>query len=114
MPYATYKLLHLIGIIVLLLGLGAALTTSKGGAGRSLGMLLHGLGLLVVIVAGFGMQAKGNVGFPFWLWAKVGIWVLLALLPVLVRRAALGASAALFLAALLASGAAYLVLMRPF
>ena len=77
-------------------------------------MLMHGLGLLVMLVAGFGMQAKGNVGFPGWLWAKIGIWVLLAVLPVLVRRAVLGPTSALFVAAVLASTAAYLVLMRPF
>jgi hypothetical protein len=115
MPYATYKLLHLIGIVVLLLGLGVALSTAKGsGAGRRIGLLLHGVGLLLVLVAGFGLQAKGNVGFPAWLWAKIGAWVVLAFLPMVVRRSIVGAGTALVLAAAAAGAAVYLVLYRPF
>jgi len=114
MPITTYKLLHLVGIVLLLLGLGAALTTAKGGAGRRIGMLMHGAGLLLLLVAGFGLQAKAGIGFPLWLWAKIGVWVLLAVLPVMVRRAVVGPTTALLFAALLAGGAAYLVVMKPF
>lgn len=114
MPYATYKVLHLVGIVLLLVGLGAALTTAKGGAGRRIGLALHGLGLLLALVGGFGLEAKGKIGFPLWLWAKIGAWVLLAILPVLVRRSILGVTMALLLAAALAGGAVYLVMYRPF
>src|SRR5690606_19732819 len=111
-----YKLLHLIGIVVLLAGLGAALVTAKGGGpGRRIGMLMHGVGLLLVLVAGFGLQAKTeNLGFPGWLLAKIGVWVLLAMLPVLVRRSILGATSAVLAAVVLAGTAVYLVLYRPF
>jgi hypothetical protein len=115
MPLVTYKLLHWLGIAILLLGLGCALATARGpGGGRGLAMLMHGVGLLLVLVAGFGLQAKSSIGFPAWLWAKVGAWVLLAILPALVRRGVLSVGTALVVAGGLAGGAAYLVLYRPF
>ena len=115
MPYATYKVLHLVGIVLLLIGLGAAIANSRGqGGGRGFAMLFHGVGLLLILVAGFGMQAKNNIGFPAWLWAKLGVWILLAILPALVKRGVLSIGAGLLVAAALAGGAVYLVLERPF
>lgn len=119
MDLAQYRLIHLIGIVVLMVGLGGALATSKGSPGRGAAMMLHGLGLLAVLVAGFGMLAKLNAnnstyGYPTWMWAKVGVWALLAFLPALVKRGNVGAGIALFLAALLGGGAVYLVTVRPF
>lgn len=114
MPYATYKLLHLIGLVLVLVGLGAALAAAKGGQGRKVGMLFHGLGLLVMLVAGFGLQAKANLGMPLWLWAKIGLWVVLAFLPVFVRRGIIGVTGALLLAGATAGGAVWLVLAKPF
>ncbi len=115
MPYATYKVLHLVGIVLLLVGLGCAIANARGqGGGRRLAMLFHGVGLLLILVAGFAMQAKNNIGFPGWLWAKVGVWVLLAILPALVKRGVFSIGAGLLAAAALASAAVYLVLERPF
>ena len=76
-------------------------------------MAFHGLGLLVLLVAGFALQAKGNLGMPGWLWAKLAVWVLLASLPALVKRGFLSVGTGLLVAALLAGCAAYLVLYRP-
>ena len=119
MDLAQYRLIHLIGVVVVMVALGAAVATTKGSPGRGLAMALHGLGLLALLVAGFGMLAKlnaanPNYGYPNWMWAKVGIWAVLAFLPAVVKGGKLGVGLAVLLAALLGGGAVYLVTMKPF
>jgi hypothetical protein len=87
-PYTTYKVLHLLGIfgVLLALGAGAALGAQLDNATRRRNSLLHGLGLLLILVSGFGMLAKGNLGFPGWVMAKLVIFLLVGALPVWMRR----------------------------
>lgn len=105
----TYKVIHIVGLIALFLGIGGMLA-----GGRKSFALLHGIGLLVVLVAGFGMQAKGNLGFPGWLIGKLAIWVVFAVLPVAYKRKAMPAAFILLGALVLGGLAAWLVVARPF
>lgn len=115
MPYETYKFLHLVGIVLLVLGLGGALVASRGqGGGKGFCMLLHGAGLLLVLVAGFGMQARRGIGFPGWFLAKIGLWVLLAILPTMVKRGVISIGTGILFAGILGGAAIYLVIYRPF
>jgi hypothetical protein len=84
MSYEFYKTIHILGIALVLLALGGiAMHTINGGTKasnsfRKSAMMTHGIGLLLVLVAGFGMLAKlGIHGIPTWAALKLVIWVAL-------------------------------------
>jgi hypothetical protein len=53
---------------------------------RRLGGLTSGIGLLLILVGGFGLLARLNYGWPIWVLIKVGIWVVLCAMLVLINR----------------------------
>lgn len=94
MSYEIYKLLHLVGIFLLFLSYGMALRPALAGGdaaapGRGFVAAGHGLGLLLLLVAGFGMMARLGISTPWpaWIWVKVGIWLVMALGLTVVKRA---------------------------
>ncbi|MFT4901597.1 MAG: hypothetical protein ACI81V_000871 [Lentimonas sp.] len=119
MPPSIYHILHFIGILMLFLGYGALLGRSMAGSGdarvKKLGSITSGIGLVLMIIAGFGLVAKlyGNV-FQGWMFAKVGIWFLLGgLIALINRKPALAVSIWWGLIAL-GGIAAVMVYIRPF
>ncbi|MFZ9886141.1 MAG: hypothetical protein ACO3JL_01460 [Myxococcota bacterium] len=79
-----YKILHLAGIGALMLSLGAlSMHAMNGGTRESLRtrplvFATHGLALLLLLVSGFGMMARLQLSYGgVWVWAKVGLWLLL-------------------------------------
>lgn len=94
MSYEFYKTLHIIGLACLLMGFGLGLAyflLAKNGAPRSLRIwtfALHGTGLTIMIVAGFGLLARLNMmgDLPGWVYGKLVIWLVLALMISLVKR----------------------------
>jgi len=122
--YQAYKVIHLIGIFLTLAGLaGLALTAAHGATkqtnpARKLIAVFHGLGLVLVLLGGFGLLARLGVmhgsAFPGWVWAKLAIWVTLgALVAVPYRRPDL--ARLVFLALPLLGGlAAWLAIYKPF
>jgi hypothetical protein len=89
MSYTFYKLLHLSGLFLMLLSLGAiASHRLQGGSkenfkNRKFFMSLHGLGLLVSFVAGFGLLAKGGFSFAQgWVYIKMAVWFIAGAYPV--------------------------------
>ena len=86
----TYKLIHLLGVFLLLSGLGGGavlvMSSSANAGARKLCSMAHGIGLLLILVAGFGQLARLDLpGWPLWVWLKIGIWVALG-----VRRGPMG------------------------
>lgn len=84
MTYEFYKTLHLLGLSLVLVSLGGiAVHAINGGtkannAFRKNAAIAHGVGLLLLLVAGFGMLAKlGIHGLPLWVGGKLLIWLLL-------------------------------------
>ena len=82
--YEIYKLLHLVGIFTLFSAFGGAILREAPVAGspdptRKLLSMLHGVGLLLILVAGFGMLARLGLvtGLPGWIYAKLGVWLIL-------------------------------------
>jgi hypothetical protein len=93
MSLEFYRVLHLVGIFALLLSLGGiSLHTMNGGsrafASRRWIAMAHGLALLVVLVAGFGMSAKMGLmaSLPHWIYGKLVIWLILGGMPTLMYR----------------------------
>ena len=103
--YATYKVIHYLGIFLLLTALSAGLGRAAGFAAtsttrgatlptldpwkRRLG-ITHGTALFLILLGGFGMLARLNIteglALPGWIWAKLGIWTLLGAAIVVVNR----------------------------
>lgn len=123
MPHSFYNFLHLVGIFLVLFSLGAiALHTFNGGtknySARKWIAAIHGVGLLVIFVAGFGLIAKlGMVGqgtWPTWIFIKLGVWTTLGAMPVLLYRKPKWSALWAILTISLAALAAWTAINKPF
>lgn len=90
-PYEFYKVIHFLGIFLTLFVYGAfAFQMLQQGQSefprRKWLMIGHGVGLFFVLLGGFGLLARLQVGFPLWIWIKLTIWVLLGALLTPMRR----------------------------
>jgi len=88
---SIYHILHFVGILMLFLGYGALLGRSMAHSDdakvKKLGSITSGIGLLLMIVAGFGLMAKlYNNSFEPWMTVKLIIWIVLGGLIVLINR----------------------------
>ena len=86
-----YQVLHVVGILMLFLGYGALLARSMAAQDnisvRKLGSITSGVGLLLILVAGFGLISKlGHSFVAPWLIVKMVIWLALGGLIVLINR----------------------------
>jgi hypothetical protein len=91
MSYTFYKIVHLVGILMIFLGYGALIARGMIGSNhsgvRKLGSITSGVGLFLALVAGFGLIAKLQLGFPVWVIIKIGIWVLVgAMITIILRK----------------------------
>jgi len=80
-----------VGILMLFLGYGALLARSMAAPDnvsvRKLGSITSGVGLLLILVAGFGLISKlGHSFVAPWLIVKMVIWLALGGLIVLINR----------------------------
>jgi hypothetical protein len=123
MSHSFYNFLHLVGIFLVLSSLGAiALHTFNGGtknySARKWVAAIHGSGLLIIFVAGFGLMARlGMVGqgaWPKWIFIKIGVWLTLGLMPILLYRKSNLSSVWALLTITLASIAAWTAINKPF
>ena len=109
-----YKVLHLVGVMLLFFGVGAVVL-GVDESKRKLAMTSSGIGLLFLLVAGFGMIPK--MGYKMsdgWVIAKIVIWLVMGVLPVLVKKGKLGGAAGWAVAIVLGAAAAWLGVMKPF
>lgn len=112
-----YRLVHLSGLILLFSGLAGLWGAHIGGGAparpvRITLALLHGFGLLFLIVSGFGLLARLGFlsGLPGWAIAKIVIWLFLGgAITLLKRRFGWALPACLVAGAL----AAYLCIYKP-
>ena len=114
-----YKNIHLFGMFLAMTSLGGiAIHAANGGtkttsSTRALTASVFGIGMLLVMAGGFGQAARLGIlanGFPMWLVAKIGIWVIVAVLSILPYRMPSLAKPIYLLVPLLGGCAAYLAI----
>ena len=93
MSYEFYKIMHFIAIFAVFLGLGGAIMGQLLHKGpkypeKKVTAITHGVGLLLILVSGFGLLARlqiaGNT--PGWIWVKLLIWTGLGAMLAVVHR----------------------------
>jgi len=121
--YHAYKLIHIFGGFLMIASLGAicglAIAADGETAGtawtraRKLAGIGHGVALLLILVAGFGVLARlGLGGIPVFVWIKIVIWLLLGATPALVRRQPQMATAILFAVPVVSAIAAAMAIFK--
>ena len=91
-----YKALHIFGLFLATTSIGGiAIHAANGGTRatsrtRALTAAGFGVGMLLSLAGGFGQAARlgmtNTAIFPGWLWAKIAIWVVVAVLSILPYR----------------------------
>ena len=90
LSYQVYKLMHYAGIILVFISFGGLLFAKpKDNPNKATLFALHGTGLILILVAGFGLLARlglAQSGIPPWVWAKLTVWIILGGLIALIKR----------------------------
>ena len=117
-----YKSLHIFGLFLSTTSLGGiAIHAANGGTKatsrtRTLTASMFGIGMLVSLAGGFGQAARlgmtNTAIFPGWLWAKIAIWIVVAVLAILPYRIPALAKPIYLLVPLLTGLAAYLAIFH--
>lgn len=118
MSLSFYKIFHIIGIIMLFTGIGGALVRAvledKAGKLEKFVLINHGIGLLLILVAGFGQLAKIGMELSGWLVIKIVIWLLMGALIMPIKKMPHKKSLWWFIALFMGSTAAYMGIFKPF
>lgn len=110
----TYKVIHLVGVMMLFTGISAAFVQKSGVKGAA---AFHGIALVLLLISGFGMIAKSGGSFGYsdgWIIAKIVIWVLFGAMIVIAKKRVLGGAAGWSAAIVLGAIAAFMALYKPF
>ncbi len=93
MSYEFYKMMHLLGLVLLFSGLVGLLTVKMSGgkvegSTKSLVYASHGLGLVLLLVGGFGLVARLQLAqnMPSWVYVKLAVWLFMGGAIGLVKR----------------------------
>lgn len=113
-----YKVLHILGVMLLFAGAGGLillqLQESASARARKLAGLTHGLALILILIAGFGSVAKLGLSLTSpWVVGKIVIWLIFGLLPLILRKLPRQATLLWWVAALLGAVAAWLGVFKP-
>jgi hypothetical protein len=118
-PLEMYKIIHILGILMLFMSVGGLLTKSIVGENdskrwRKQLTMNHGIGLLLILLGGFGMLAKLGILWPMpgWVMAKLIIWVILGGLLFLILKSNIS-KLLWYLVILLGILAGYFAIMKP-
>ena len=108
-----YSVLPLVGILALFASL-AAVATSDSAKLKKGSTILHGVAMLLILVAGFGLLAKLQLGFPGWVIVKLVIWLVFGALLVVSKRQLLRPGQLIGVMIALGALAAWLATFTPF
>jgi hypothetical protein len=116
MSHSLYLFLHLLGLILAAISIGGMVSRRNQGETTSTKQLsmMHGIGVFMLLLGGFGMLARLDIMWPFpnWIWAKLAIWVLVGGFPAYSKK--LSGEASLYLALGLLLAAAFFGINKPF
>ncbi len=119
--YAVYKVMHLVGVLMVFLALGGVVTNAVVDGRKHVGWrrsiaITHGVGMLLSLVGGFGLLARLGLvqGLPGWVWVKLAIWLFLGLTIGVLARKPAWAKPLWVLVLLLGGVSAYLAGSKPF
>src|SRR5262245_4752031 len=117
--YDFYRVAHFLGIFLILAStsgqlLAAMLGQPKQHPAKKFLAISHGIGLLIALVAGFGLLAKLQVGFTGWVNGKIAIWILFGFWGAIAMRRRELARLLWLAMILLGVIAAYLARYKPF
>ena len=123
--YLAFKVLHVVGVLLAFTGVAGIAAGAAGGRPKSenpvykLLAALHGVGLLIVVLAGLGMLVQlmrtPSMPSPAWTATKLVLWLLLGALAVLpYRRPQLARLVLAVCLPLLAVAAAVVAILKPF
>ena len=123
MSYPFYKIMHFVGIFVMLVALAATcMHAAMGGTKaenpfrKALGAA-HGVAALLILTGGFGMLARLGIvqgGLPVWVLIKLVLWVALAAAMALPYLSRFWARTLLIAMPVLAAIAGATALLKPF
>jgi hypothetical protein len=113
-----WKVIHVVGALTVFMALGGLVALGAAGPERQrLFKALHGIGLLVVLVAGFAMLGRLGMGGPgtwgTWVWIKLVVFALLGASLVAIRRAERWGHTVLLALLLLGAVATWAALSKP-
>jgi hypothetical protein len=122
LSYEIYKLLHLFGIIMLFVSVGGVMLYALNGGTkadntwRKTAAITHGIGLVFVLVAGFGLLARVGISWPWpgWVFVKLIIWLLLGGVTGLIYKLGSRGQGLWYVVILLGVIAAYMAIFKPF
>lgn len=104
------KLVHLAGVFTLFASLGATMMAQSP---KKAATILHGVALLIILIAGFAILKKPPME-QYWWMAKIGLWVFIGIAPALAKRNVLPRPVVLTLTIIAGVAAAWLALAKPF
>ena len=110
MDISTYRLIHVLGVATLALGFGGMIANSTNRKGF---VILQGVALLAMLVSGFGLLAKLQLGFPHFATVKLVLWVIAGALPVVFKKLVPSPVVATVLSLVLIGLLAWLGIVKP-
>ena len=110
MDAITYKIIHLTGISLLAIGVGGMMAN---GSTRKTFAICQGIGLLVMLVSGFGLLAKLKLGYPHFAIVKTVLWLVIGMLPMIFRKLKPPLGVAIVISITLVGIMAWLGVMKP-
>ncbi len=122
MSYEFYRVLHLFSVFGVTLSLGGmCIYMAAGGTRASFSTrkfvgIIHGIGLFIALVGGFGLLARLGLvqGLPGWAMAKIVLWIILGGLPTLIYKKPQYAKAIFITVWVLTGVATYIARYKPF
>jgi hypothetical protein len=120
-PQLVYKNIHLVGIFMVILAVGGVLLHRITGGSqhhpwRKPVAITHGVGMILILVGGFGMLARLGIPWPWpgWVIVKVMIWIIFGALVTVVLRNPTLARPLWWITIVLGGLAAYMAGNKPF
>ena len=114
MSYEFYVVMHLSGIVLSVLSIGAL--SQKVDENRKMLSITHGVGLILTFIAGFGLMAKTGLAqgsWPTWIYIKLLIWLIFGASLAVFKRAPALATRLWWIIWVLFIVAAYIAKYKP-